>query len=229
VKVAIFGLDIQPGKYKYVPDDFNKLVEKFSPKKVTPYTIEFLADDFDKADAVIFGSDKKLDLILLDLDKAEKRLDRTDDDKERIILNKIQKLLEEEILLCDVQFSEEEETAIKHLQFVTFKPALGKDSLDDTQQLIREIMDKAGVFLFYTAGKREVRAWELKKGSTVLTAAAKIHSDLARGFIKAEVVNSRELDNFFNLAEAKAKGLVIQVDRDYVVQPGDIIEIKFNV
>ena len=69
----------------------------------------------------------------------------------------------------------------------------------------------------------------MKKGEIVLEAAGKIHSDLKRGFIKAEVVNCKDLDNFFNMAEAKAKGLVKLVDRDYVMRENDIIEIRFNV
>jgi len=62
-----------------------------------------------------------------------------------------------------------------------------------------------------------------------LEAAGKIHSDLKRGFIKAEVVNCRDLDNFFNWAEAKSKGFVKIVGKDYIMQENDIIEIRFNV
>ena len=63
----------------------------------------------------------------------------------------------------------------------------------------------------------------------MLDAASKIHTDLARGFIKAEVVNSKELDSFHNIQEAKAKGILKIVDRDYIVQDGDIIYIRFKV
>jgi hypothetical protein len=95
--------------------------------------------------------------------------------------------------------------------------------------LVREINEKAQVLLFYTAGEKEVHAWDIKKGDTILTAAGKIHTDLARGFIKGEVVNAVSFEKVFNMAEARAKGLVKAVDRDYPMQDGDIIEIKFNV
>lgn len=229
MKVTNFGLDLKPGKYQYTPGIFNKLVEKFEPKKITPYTMEFLDGELEKSDAVIFDNKKKIDLLLIDLEKIEKRLTKTEDEKERKLLETIQNLLEKETLLCDIRFDEQESGILKHLQFVTFKPAVGKDKADDVPQLIEEVMKKAGIFLFYTAGKKEVHAWELKQGSTAIDAAGKIHSDLARGFIKAEIVSGRELDNFFNMAEAKTKGLVKQVDRDYPIQEGDIIEIKFNV
>ena len=62
-----------------------------------------------------------------------------------------------------------------------------------------------------------------------LEAAGKIHSDLKRGFIKAEVTNCRDLDSFFNMAEARSRGFVKIVGKDYIVQKGDIIEIRFNV
>ena len=229
MKVAVFGLDIEPGKHKYVPREFDKLVKKFEPKKSTPYVIEFLDEDFDKADAIVFDSKKRLDLVLIDLEKVERRIPKVEDEKEKALLQKVQELLEKETLLCDVEFSPDEIAILRHLQFVTHKPALGKDSVDDQEKLIKEIMDKAGVFLFFTAGKKEVHAWELKAGSTAVEAAGKIHSDLARGFIKADIVNCSELDNFFNMAEARSKGLVVQVDKDYIVKSGDIIEIKFNV
>jgi ribosome-binding ATPase YchF (GTP1/OBG family) len=229
MKVATFELDIAPGKYKYSCEYFTKLVKKFSPKKETPYTLEFIGTDYTKADAIVFNSNKKLDFIFIDLEKIENRILRVADAKEREFLARLQSILEKETLLCDSSFSEEEKALLKNLAPVSYKPCLEKAEVTEMNTLIGEILERSGTILFFTAAEKEVRAWELKKGSSIVEAAGKIHTDLARGFIKAEVVGSSQLDNFHNLAEARAKGLVKTVDRNYIVQDADIIEIKFSI
>jgi len=228
VKIFNLGLDIEPGKYKYKDSCFDKLVEKFSPQKVTPFTVEFFNQEIEKADVFVFSKEKKLDLILIDLDKIEKRILKADEEEKKILI-KAQEILEAEQLLCDVEFTDQEKNLIRDLQPVTLKPAVEKNSVDDLSALIKELFDKAGIILFFTVGKKEVRAWALKDGENVLEAAGKIHSDLKRGFIKADVTSSKDIDKFFNMAEARSRGFVEVVDRDYIVKSGDIIEIRFNV
>lgn len=229
MKISVFNLSIQPGKYKYQCPAFDELVEKFSPQKKSPYVVEFLREDFEKTDAIVFDIKKKLDLVVIDLEKIEKRLQRTEDEGEKQLLAKVQERLEREVLICDMQFSPEEHALLKNLSLVTYKPCVGKDAADDINGLVKELIDKSGRLLFFTVGKKEVRAWDIKRGDTVLDAAGRIHSDLARGFIKAEVVNAEDLLACFNLQEAKTKGLVKLVDRDYVMAEGDVIDVKFNV
>ncbi|MDD4954739.1 MAG: DUF933 domain-containing protein [Candidatus Omnitrophica bacterium] len=229
MKVASFGLDITPGKQKYTCECFEKLVKKFSPKKLSPYVVEFVGEDFIRADAVVFNSVKKLDLIFIDLEKIENRLIRTTDEKEKEFLKKITTSLEAENLLCDQQFSDEEKNFIKNIMPVTFKPCVAALDISDINALICEILKKSETILFYTAGEKEVHAWEVKKGSNIVDAAGKIHSDLARGFIKGEVIDCKDLDSFHNVAEARARGFAKAVDRDYIMQEGNIIEIKFSV
>ncbi len=229
MKIFNLGLNITPGKYKYKCQCFDKLAEKFSPQKISPYAVEFISDDIEKAEAIVFDITKKLDLIVIDLDKIEKRLLRVEDEKERIILKKAEKVLEEEKLLCSLRFEEEELNVFKLLQLVTYKPCLPCEKVSDINELIKEVIQISSICLFFTAGKKEVRAWSVKKGSSVLEAAGKIHSDLKRGFIKAEVVNGKDLDSFFNMAEAKSRGFVKVVDRDYIMQENDITEIRFSV
>jgi ribosome-binding ATPase YchF (GTP1/OBG family) len=229
VKVASFGLNIEPGKYKYSCECFEKLVKKFSPKKVSPYVVEFIGEDFLKADAIVYNTEKKLDFVLMDLEKIENRELRVTDEKERTFLKKIASLLEKEMLLYEQDFSEEEKVFLRNLSSVTYKPCVGKTEITDTNALIEELLASSKTMLFFTAGEKEVHAWEIKKGATAVEAAGKIHTDLARGFIKADIVNCKDLDNFHNLAEARAKGLIKSVDRDYIVQEGSIIEIKFSV
>ena len=231
MKIFNLGLDIEPGKYKYKSEEFKRLVEKFSPQKISPYSVEFIDTGAEVADAIVFDVNKRLDLVLIDLEKIEKRLLRSEEEKEKDLLIRAQKILEEEKLLCDIEFSAEEAQVLKLLQLVTYKPCLevALPKIDTPDELIKKVIDKAGILLFFTAGKKEVRAWGLKKEESVLEAAGKIHSDLKRGFIKADITKIRDLGNFFNMAEARAKGFVKIVDRDYIVQEGDIIEIRFSV
>ena len=228
MKIFNLGLDIEPGKRKY-NGGIDKLAEKFSPDKVTPYTVEFIDSDIETADVVVVTPAKKLDFVLIDLEKIEKRIPRAESETEKALLVRCQEALEKETLLCDLEFSKEEADLLKQLQLVSFKPSLVKESGSPDEELIKEALAKAGLILFFTAGKKEVHAWELARGEVILEAAGKIHSDLKRGFIKGEVTKYADRDKFFNMAEARAKGLVKQVNRDYVVESQDIIEIKFNV
>lgn len=99
----------------------------------------------------------------------------------------------------------------------------------DLQGFTRAIMDSLGLITFYTAGEKEVRAWELKKGSTAVDAAAAIHSDLARGFIRAEVFSIEDLKREGSEKALKEKGLIQVVGKDHPIKDGDIIYIRFNV
>ena len=229
MKIFNLGLEIEPGKHKYKTSCFDKLVEKFDPKKSVAYSAEFVDAEPERADAIVFAAAKRLDFILIDLDKVEKRLLRSQDQGEKDTLIKAQKMLEKETLLCDAGFSPQETEALKLLQLVTIKPSVEVESLDSLDELIKAVIEKSGIILFFTAGKKEVHAWSITKGENILEAAGKIHSDLKRGFIKGDVVEAKNLDNFFNMAEARSRGFVKVVDKDYVMQANDIIEIRFSV
>jgi ribosome-binding ATPase YchF (GTP1/OBG family) len=99
----------------------------------------------------------------------------------------------------------------------------------DRDQLIRTIMDQSGQMVFFTAGEKEVRTWMFPKGGTAVEAAGGIHTDLARGFIRAEVMTCRDLVKLGSEREVKANRLVRQEPKDYVVQDDDILTIHFSV
>ncbi len=97
------------------------------------------------------------------------------------------------------------------------------------EKLIKASYSLLGLQSFLTAGETETRAWTIKKGTKAPQAAGKIHSDFERGFIRAEVVNYRNLLECGSLSAAKEKGLVGLEGKDYVVQDGDVILFRFNV
>ena len=86
-----------------------------------------------------------------------------------------------------------------------------------------------GLFSFFTAGEDECRAWTLRRGSTAVDAAGAIHSDLARGFIRAEVIGYEDLLECRTMVEARKRGLLRQEGKTYVVKDGDTVNILFNV
>ncbi|MDO4574003.1 MAG: DUF933 domain-containing protein [Planctomycetia bacterium] len=98
----------------------------------------------------------------------------------------------------------------------------------DRDEVVRTMMDVSGQMLFFTVGEKEVRTWILRKGGTALDAAGSIHTDLAKGFIRAEVIAVADILRLGSEREVKAQGLVRQEPRDYVIQDGDSLFIKFN-
>lgn len=96
-------------------------------------------------------------------------------------------------------------------------------------EVLRAILDSSGQMLYFTAGEKEVRTWMLRQGGTALEAADNIHSDLARGFIRAETMQVDDIVRLGSEREVKAAHLVRQEPKDYVVRDGDILNIKFSV
>ena len=97
------------------------------------------------------------------------------------------------------------------------------------QSLIRSTFFLLGLQTYFTCGPKEARAWTILRGMTAPQAAGVIHSDFERGFIRAETVSYKDLDETGGMAAAKAKGLVRSEGKEYVVQEGDVMNFLFNV
>lgn len=96
-------------------------------------------------------------------------------------------------------------------------------------RLAQTAYDFLGLMSFFTVGDDEVKAWTIKKDTDAKRAAGKIHSDIERGFIKAEVVKCRDLMELGSMAKVKEKGLFRLESKEYPVADGDIINFRFNV
>jgi ribosome-binding ATPase len=96
-------------------------------------------------------------------------------------------------------------------------------------RIIRLTYELLGLFSFFTAGEDECRAWTLRRGSTAVDAAGAIHSDLARGFIRAEVIGVDDLLASGSIAEARKRGLLRQEGKTYLVRESDVLQVLFNV
>ena len=124
--------------------------------------------------------------------------------------------IEEELATLD---GEEEKEMLEAL-------GLEESGLD---RVIKASYDLLGLMSFLTAGEPEVRAWTIKKGTKAPQAAGKIHSDIERGFIRAEIVSYNDLIKSGSIANAREKGLMRSEGKDYIMQDGDVVLFRFNV
>jgi ribosome-binding ATPase YchF (GTP1/OBG family) len=102
----------------------------------------------------------------------------------------------------------------------------GSSALEDVVRRLASVLD---LVVFFTAGDNEARAWTLRNGRTALDAAASIHTDMARGFIRCEVIRWEDLVSSGSHAEAARRGLQRLEGKGYVVADGDVLNIRFNV
>jgi GTP-binding protein YchF len=238
----------------------------------------------------------EMEMIFGDLELVEKRLSRMEeaskrgkkpDETEKGLMLKCREALESERALRDVDFTDDEQKAMRNLQFMSTKPQLvvlnvGEDAIDSEQtraqteavrafftgrqvrvislcgriemeiaqlpheeakaflddlgiaepalnRLIQISYDFLGMISFLTVGEDEVRAWTIARGTPAQKAAGKIHSDIERGFIRAEVVAYDDFIASGSMAAARDKGLVRLEGKTYEVKDGDIINFRFNV
>jgi len=138
----------------------------------------------------------------------------------------IEKLSESDYIISNLKLQEE----TKHLNFeeqLEFLKLYGFEPINEI--LINKIKEKLDIILFFTAGEKEVRSWILKNGKTIKEAAGKIHSDLEKGFVRAEVIHFEEFMKIKDLKLAKEKGLIRIEGKDYIVKDGDIVYIRASI
>jgi ribosome-binding ATPase len=97
------------------------------------------------------------------------------------------------------------------------------------EAVLREVFEAADLLTFFTANENEARAWTLRRGSTALDAAAAVHTDLARGFVRCEVIRWSDLVESGSRAEASRRGLQRVEGKTYVVEDGDVLNVRSSV
>jgi ribosome-binding ATPase YchF (GTP1/OBG family) len=153
--------------------------------------------------------------------------------------------LSEENLAKKDQFLTEQLTANQEITFVcgTLEQQIGELAAEDRREfmeqygfketgrdrVIRTTFKLLELILFFTAGPEEVRSWPLRRGTNAQKAAGTVHSDMERGFIRAEVVTYDDFTKTGSFAEAKKHGVFRLEGKEYIVQDGDIITFRFNV
>ena len=146
------------------------------------------------------------------------------------MVSEVRRIAEEESAECVVICAQLE------AELVALPPDERRDYLSSlsvttsgVDRLIQSAYRLLGLMSFLTAGEKEVRAWTIPRGTRAQTAAGTIHSDIERGFIRAEVVSYEELMAAGSVAAARDKGLLRLEGKDYIMQEGDVVHFRFNV
>lgn len=165
--------------------------------------------------------------ILYIANVSEEQLENAENDEMVLKVKEYAKKEKAEVIPLCVKI-EEELSGLEDDDKKEMLEALGLEE-SGLDKVIKKSYDLLGLMSFLTAGEPEVRAWTIKKGTKAPQAAGKIHSDIERGFIKAEVVSYSDLMREGSMANAREKGLVRQEGKEYIMQDGDIVLFKFNV
>lgn len=232
MKLCLFGInEIKPGKHNLKDprlDQADKLVE--ASKK--SYAQADLIGESDAliADAILVSKESHADLILKDLEFVETRLSRDPQESEKTVLNKIKSHLENEAGVFTSGLSAEELQAVVAHSFYTNKPVVVADAgeLTDPDKLLLRAVNEAGYISFLTLGGKENRAWLIRKGTTAWEAAGSIHSDMQKGFIRAEIIGFEDFIQAGGETLAKRAGKQRLETKQYVMQDCDITNFRFN-
>lgn len=164
--------------------------------------------------------------ILYVANVSEEQLSNPDDENVKKVKDYAKEDKAEVITLC-VKIEEE----LSALDGDDKKEMLEALDLDESglDKVIKASYDLLGLMSFLTAGEPEVRAWTIKKGTKAPQAAGKIHSDIERGFIRAEIVSYNDLMRYGSYANVREKGLLRVEGKDYIIQDGDVAYFRFNV
>src|SRR5215470_2643767 len=232
MKIALFGIsEIKLGRHNLKDprlDQADKLVEA---DKKTYAQMEFVAEDgILDADAILASEEGKADLILKDLEFVETRLGRDPQPAERSALEKIKALLESEQFLFKSSLTSADLEAVAAHNFLTSKPIsiASRDQLENPDELLLRAFQEAGYICFLTVGGKENRAWPIRDGITAWEAAGTIHTDLQKGFIRAEIIGYEDLISAGGETQAKRAGKQRLETKQYVMQDYDVVNFRFS-
>ena len=232
MRIALFGVaGLKPGRHNLKDprlDLADKLVEA---QKKTHAQVEVVEDDrLLDADAILTTRESQADLILKDLEFVETRLGRDPLEAERGALERIKDLLENERFLFNAGLPPEMVQAVAAHNFFTGKPIVsaGADELADVDALLLRAFQESGHISFLTVGGKENRAWPIRRGLTAWEAAGTIHTDIQKGFIRAEIISFADFAEAGGETQAKRVGKQRLELKTYVMQDYDVVNFRFN-
>ena len=209
-------------------DQADKLVKA---KKKTYPQIELIAEELAlDADVIILPQDARMDLILKDLEFMETRLAKNPPEEEKIVLSKMKAALEKEEFILSLGLTNAEREIIAGYGLFTLKPivVIKKEELDDLGTLLARVLAESKYIRFLTVGDKENRAWLIKQGTTAWEAAGAIHSDIQKGFIRAEIISFTDFITCGGETQSKQAGHMRLEQKDYTMQDGDLANFRFN-
>ncbi|MDD4940917.1 MAG: DUF933 domain-containing protein [Candidatus Omnitrophica bacterium] len=233
MKIGIAGTDVfTQGKATLSDPRIKQLKAMFNSAKEVYIQVDIVVDEgkLFECDGIICPSDKKLDLVVADIEFVETRLSRNPPDAEKAVLTRFKDQLDKEGLVCDVALTAQERELVSGYSLLSMRPVYLAQAaeLENKDAVLSNAYAHFGYISFFTAGDKDAHAWSLKKGATAWDAAGAIHSDIQKGFIRAEVVSFRDLVSDGSLSRAKSNNHVRLEMKEYAVQDGDYLVIRTN-
>jgi ribosome-binding ATPase YchF (GTP1/OBG family) len=232
MKLCPFGISgITPGKHNLKDprlDQADKLVEA---QKKTYAQIDVVEEkELLTADAILTSRASLSDLLMKDLEFVETRLGRDAGDAEKAVLQKIADALISEKPVATAGLTAEELQAISAHNFYSNKPVVVAEEaeLADTAALMVRAFKESGYISFLTVGGKENRAWPIRAGLTAWEAAGTIHTDIQKGFIRAEIISFADFTEAGGETQAKRAGKQRLELKTYVMQDYDVVNFRFN-
>jgi hypothetical protein len=232
MKVALLGITGVPlGKHK-VKDPRMDLADKLvvADKKTYAQVDVVGEDDLLTADVIVASPEGRFDLIVKDLEFAETRLAREPSPAERAVLEKVKAGLEKEGVVAQVGLTAEELQLVGAHAFITVKPLVVAEAADVAKfdEFLPRVVGEAGYISFLTVGGPENRAWLVRKGATAPEAGGVIHTDIAKGFIRAEIIGFDDFSAAGGETQAKRANKLRLETKTYVMQDYDLVNFRFN-
>jgi hypothetical protein len=232
MKIALFGIaDLKSGKHNLKDPRLDQAHELVEADKKTQAQVDVIGqDELQDADVILASRESKADLILKDLEFVETRLGREPQPEEGIVLEKIKALLEGEQFVGDSGLGALELQAVAAHSFCTAKPIViaAPEELPQPEALLLRAFAQGGYICFLTVGGKENRAWPIRKGTTAWEAAASIHTDMQKGFIRAEVISFADFIAAGGETQAKRAGKLRLETKQYVIQDYDLLNFRFS-
>jgi hypothetical protein len=230
VKICIIGIPgVSLGKCNLKDprlDQADKLVEA---KKKTYAQVDVVGEDgLQEADAVLVTRDRFLDVIFKDLEFIETRLGRGPGAAEQAVLEKLKLALESEKTALQAGLTPEEWQAVAAHNFQSNKPVVVAEAgeLEHPEALMLRAFQESGFICFLTVGGKENRAWPIRQGLTAWEAAGSIHTDIQKGFVRAEIIGWNDFIQAGGETQAKRAGKLRLEMKTYVMQDCDVVNFR---
>ena len=232
MKISLFGVSgIALGKHNLKDprlDQADKLVEA---QKKTYAQVDVVEEkEMLTADAILTTRAALSDLLMKDLEAVETRLGRNPGEDERAVLQKLADALTSEKPVSTVGLTADELKAISAHNFFSNKPVIvaEESELAAPEALLVRAFRESGYISFLTVGGKENRAWPIRAGLTAWEAAGTIHTDIQKGFIRAEIISFVDFIKAGGETQAKRAGKQRLELKTYVMQDYDVANFRFN-
>ena len=232
MKICLFGVSgIALGKHNIKDprlDQAHKLVEA---QKKTYAQVDVVEEkEMLTADAVLTSRAALSDLLVKDLDAVETRLGRNPSDAEKAVLQKLADALISEKPVLEAGLAADELAVISAHNFYSNRPVVVAEEaeLAAPDALLVRAFQVGGYISYLTVGGKENRAWPIRKGNTAWEAAGVIHTDIQKGFIRAEIISFDDFIQAGGETQAKRAGKLRLETKPYVVQDYDLVNFRFN-